>query len=179
MAVLIALLVVAVVAPRAVWRPASAAAPVASFDRPTPDRFGPDRNHDGVIDYVDGATDATTSYDPRPDSRRVDLNAFPSADSAHATFRCTVVDQPDPVHPDRRERWPGCDGASRWTSPRRHESRGPVVEVNGVSSALLRRDVIDWDARSGPGAALGARPWPDRCRATIIWPPPLTWRPQR
>ena len=168
---LIALLVVAVLVPLAMWRPVLAAAPVASFDWSMPDRFGLDRNHGGVVDYVDGATGAMTGYDATPESWRVDVHACASADSAHATFHRTVVDQPDPAAPDRRERRPGCDGAARWTSPGRGPC-GPVVEVDSVSSAPLRRDLVDWDSHPAPAASGAVRWRSDRCRATIRGHPP-------
>ena len=63
-----AILIGMMLAPLAGGTPASAAPPVPSFDWSMPDRFGPDRNGDGLIDYVDGATDVATGYDATPDS---------------------------------------------------------------------------------------------------------------
>jgi PKD domain len=126
--------------------PASAAVPVASFDWSMPDRFGPDRNGDGLIDYVDGANDRATGYDATPDSWRVDLDACASTTDGAATFHWTVIDQPDPLAPIGVQGGPGC-GDFFLDVPEEGAYRVDlVVESNGEQSAPLRREVVvqDW-----------------------------------
>jgi hypothetical protein len=163
MAVLIALLVVAVLAPLAMWRPAWAAAPVASFDRSMPDRFGLDRDHDGVMDYVEGGTGAMTAY-ATPEGRRVDVHACASAVSALATFPLEGRRRARPAAPDRRERRPGCGGASRWTSPSGARTAWTRGRGGRRVSAPLCRDLVDWDARPA-GGGIGGRSPADRTGA--------------
>src|SRR6266508_2777931 len=102
------LLVGAMFVPVAMWKAASASAPVASFDWSMPDRFGPDRNGDGVVDYVDGATDVATGYDATPDSWHVGLDACASTAGSGATYHWTVIDQPNPASPITVQGGPGC-----------------------------------------------------------------------
>ena len=56
---------------------AAAQSSTATFDWSIPDRFGLDRNSDGLIDYVDGASDYVTGYSATPSSWHVDLDACP------------------------------------------------------------------------------------------------------
>ena len=92
----------------ALARPAAADAPSASFDWTMPARFGPDRNGDGILDYVDGATDAATGYDATPTSWRVNLNACASSNATSYHWR--LIDQPVPSAPLAVQGGPSCDG---------------------------------------------------------------------
>jgi hypothetical protein len=140
------ILIGALLAPLAASKPAAAAAPVASFDWSMPDRFGPDRNGDGIVDYVDGATDVLTGYDATPDSWHVDLDACTSTAASSATFHWTVVDQPNPATPITVQGGPGCADFSMDVPEEGTYRVDLVVETNGEQSAPLRRDVIvqDW-----------------------------------
>ena len=143
---LAALLIGAMFAPMIVWNEASASTPVPSFDWSMPDRFGLDRNADGLIDYVDGAADATTGYDATPDSWHVDLNACASNAGSGATYHWTVVDQPNPATPITVQGGPTCDSFFMVVPEEGTYRVDLSVEANGVTSATLRRDVVvqDW-----------------------------------
>ena len=117
--------------------PAAAAAPTASFDWSMPARFGPDRNTDGIIDYVDGAHDqAPTGYDATPAGWHVDLDACASAVTGAATYAWHVVDQPNPATPcsDRPRRGGGPDRPST-------HGRGRV-RARAPGSAALQREPV-------------------------------------
>jgi PKD domain len=140
------LLIGAMVAPLVLSRPASAATPVASFDWSMPDRFGPDRNSDGLIDYVDGGNDHVTGYDATPDTWHVDLDACGSTDDDGATYQWTVVDQPNPATPITVQGGPGCDDFFMDVPEEGTYRVDLVVNANGEQSAPLRRHVVvqDW-----------------------------------
>ena len=144
--VCLAVLIGAMIAPLSVWKPATAAAPVASFDWTMPDRFGPDRNGDGIVDYVDGATDATTGYEATPDSWHVGLDACASTPGGTATYEWTVLDQPNPASPITVQGGPGCGDFSMDVPEEGTYRVELVVTSNGERSTPVRRDVVvqDW-----------------------------------
>jgi PKD repeat protein len=142
-----ALVIGAMVAPLAAMSdPAAAATPSAAFDHSMPDRFGLDRNTDGITDYVDGATDTATGYDATPSSWRVDLDACASQADAAMTFQWRVVDQPDPANPIVVQGGPDCADFYMDVPEEGTYRVDLVVESGGVSSAVVRREVVvqDW-----------------------------------
>src|SRR5262245_15871509 len=140
------LLIGAMVAPLVLSRPAEATTPVASFDWSMPDRFGPDRNGDGLTDYVDGGNDHVTGYDATPDNWHVDLNACTSTQASGATFQWTVVDQPNPATPITVQGGPACDDFFMVVPEEGTYRVDLVVTANGEQGPPLRRDVVvqDW-----------------------------------
>lgn len=134
----------ALLAPLLSARPAAASvAPMASFDWSVPERFGPDRNGDGLIDYVDGASDHATGYDATPTSFRVDLDACGSTPGAAISW--TVVDQPDPAVPLVVRGGPGCD--QYWfDAPEEGAYRIELTAAADGATTTVRREVVvqDW-----------------------------------
>lgn len=124
---------------------AGADALAPSFDWSMPERFGPDRNGDGLADYVDGANDHTTGYDATPGLWRVDLDACASSPNSGVTFQWRLIDQPAAT-PIAVQGGPACDG-SFLEVPEEGTYRLELrLEQSGVTSVPLVRQVVvqDW-----------------------------------
>jgi len=127
--------------------PAAASAATPTFDWWMPDRFGPDRNGDGLIDYVDGASDYVTSYSATPSSWHVNLTACAIPVTGPAIYHWVVLDQPNPAaSPITVQGGPGC-AAFFMDVPEEGTYRVQLVtETNGVMGAPIVRPVVvqDW-----------------------------------
>ena len=127
---------------------AAAEVPSASFDWTMPERFGPDRNQDQLIDYVDGAHDKTpTGYQAAPMSWRVDLDACASSGGDGRTFRWRVIDQPEPLTGPAVSviGGPECH-TFQLNVPEEGAYRvGLQVTADGVTSAEVIREVVVQD----------------------------------
>jgi len=140
--------VLGVIAPvAATGTPSALAATVADFDWTMPERFGPDRNGDGLIDYVDGATDqGPTGYDTTPDRWRVDLDACLTQAGPEATYAWRIVDQPDAAAPIAVQGGPGC-GDFWMEVPEEGAYRVDLVVTDADGTqATVRKEVVvqDW-----------------------------------
>ena len=141
--------------------PGSASA-APQFDYSMPDRYGLDRNGDGLLDYADGTSDVTTGYDITPGSWHVDLDACASGASENAVYQWRILDQRDPADPLEVTGGPGCDEFDLVVPAEGTYRVGLTVVDGATTSPEVVKEVVvqDWlivslgdSYGSGEGAA--------------------------